>query len=115
METIVQEDVGRLQVEVQDRGFHAVEEVHAHRDLVNHLELLWPHQRVAGQEVVQRPVAHVLHHHSGSFAAHSIDAHNVFTFEFGHFGHLFNYFPGWKISILKLKTFKDRMSLPYRC
>lgn len=107
----VQEDVGWLEVEVWDRGVHAVEEVHAHRDLVNHLELLGPHQRVAGQEVVERAVAHVLHHHGGGFAARSIDGHNVFEFEFGYFGHLFYDFPGGEKLKLKLKS----TSLPHFC
>lgn len=106
MEMVVQEDVGCLEVEVQDRGVHAVEEVHAHRDLVNHLELFWPHQRVAGQEVVQRSVAHMLHHHSRGLTAHSIDSHNVLKFDFGYFGHLVNYFPGRKKVILNLKNMK---------
>lgn len=94
VQVIVQEDVGRLEVEVQDCGCHAVEEVHAHGDLVKHLDLFWPHQRVAGQEAVQRPIAHVLHHHGVGLAARSIDTHNVFKFEFSHFGHFFYYFPG---------------------
>lgn len=93
---VVQEDVGRLEVEVRHRGSQAVEEVHAHRDLVNHLDLLRPHQRVAGQEAAQRSVAHVLHHHGGGLAARSIDPHHVFTSEFGYFGHLIYYFPAWE-------------------
>lgn len=53
VEMIIQQDVGRLEVEVEQWGLHGVEEIHAHGCLVNHLELLWPHQRVTGQKIVQ--------------------------------------------------------------
>lgn len=73
--------------------FHAVEEVHSHGNLMNHLKLLRPHERVAGQETVQGSITHVLHHNSGGFAAHSVDGNNVLAFELGNLGHFIYYFP----------------------
>lgn len=96
MEVVVQQDVGRLQVKMEHWRFHAVEEIHAHRGLVNHLELLGPHQRVAGQQVVQRSVAHVLHHYPRHLVAHPVDGHNEAEFHFGYVRNLIQYSPIFK-------------------
>jgi len=72
--------------------FHAVEEIHAHGDLMNHLKLLWPHQSVTGKKIVQGSITHVLHHYSLCFAAQSVDGHNVLEFQFGYVGQLVCYF-----------------------
>lgn len=96
MEVVVQQDVGCLQVKMEHRRFHAVEEIHAHGGLMNHLELLRPHQRVTGQQVVQRPVAHVLHHYAVYLTAHPVDGHNVAELHSGYVGNLIKYSPIFK-------------------
>lgn len=93
MEVVVQQDVGRLQVKMEYWRLHAVEEIHAHRDLMNHLELLWPHQHVTGQEAVQRSIAHVLHHYARYLTAHPVDGHNVPEFHFGYVRNHIQYSP----------------------
>lgn len=70
-----------------------MEKIHAHRGLMNHLELLWPHQSVTGQEGVQRSITHVLHHHACCLAAHSVDGHNIPEFNFGYVRRLIEYSP----------------------
>lgn len=61
-----------------------MEEIHAHRGFMNHLELLGPRQAVTGQEIVQRSITHVLHHHGGRLAAQSVNGYDVLEFYFGY-------------------------------
>lgn len=57
----IQQDVGGLQVQVEQRGVHAVQEVHSHSSLVDYAEAQLPGQQLGGQQVLQRPCLHVLH------------------------------------------------------
>lgn len=75
-----------------------MEEIHTDGGLMNHLELLWPHQDVTSQEVVQRSVIHELHHHGVRLAAQSIDGHKVFGFQCSHVRCLVYYSPEEKKS-----------------
>lgn len=93
MQMIVYQDVGQLEVKMEEWGLHAVEEIHTHGCLINHLELLWPHQSVTGQEIVQRSITHVLHHHGSRVTAQSIDGHYVLEFHSSYVGHLVNNSP----------------------
>lgn len=70
-----------------------MKEIHAHGGLMNHLEFLSPHQSVTDQEIVQRSIAHVLHHHSSRFSTQSIDGDNVLEFHVVYFGCLIYYSP----------------------
>lgn len=93
MQVVVHEDIGRLEVEVEQWRFHAVQGIHAHGDLVNHLKFLWPHQIVAGEETVQGSITHVVHHNSRCFSAQSVNGHYVLQFQFGYSGCLVYYSP----------------------
>lgn len=88
MEVVVQQEVGRLEIEMKQRRTHAVQEIHPHGDIMNHLELLGPHERVAGQEMVQGPITHVFHHHRRWVAAQPIDGNDIFDFHFCYLGGL---------------------------
>jgi len=57
----VQQDVGWLQVQVEQRRAHAVQEVHSHRGLVDDAEAQLPGQRLGGQQGLQGAGLHVLH------------------------------------------------------
>lgn len=57
----VQQDVGRLQVQVEQRRVHTVEEVHSHCSLVDDAEAQLPGQRLIGQQGLQGAGLHVLH------------------------------------------------------
>lgn len=70
-----------------------MEEIHARRGLMNHLELLWPHQCVSAQEVVQRSITHVLHHYGGGVTAQPVDGHDVRKLQRGYLGRLVYYSP----------------------
>lgn len=70
-----------------------MEEIHAHGGLMNHLELLWPHQSVTGEEIIQRAITHVLHRHGSRFTAQSVHGHDVLEFHFGYVGSLVYYSP----------------------
>ena len=82
MEVLIEQEVGCLEVEMKHGGSHAVEEIHAHGDLMNHLELLGPHEGVTRQEMVQGAITHVLHHHRSWVAAQPIDGNDIFDFHF---------------------------------
>lgn len=70
-----------------------MKEIHSHRGLINHLQLLWPHESVTGEEIIQRAITHVLHHHSIQLIAQSVNRHNVLEFHFGDVGRLVYYSP----------------------
>lgn len=57
----IQQDVGRLQVQVEQRWVHTVQEVHSHRGLVDDAEAELPGQRLGGQQGLQGASLHVLH------------------------------------------------------
>lgn len=57
----IQQDVGGLQVEVEERWVHAVEEVHSHCGLMDNTEAELPGQRLRGQQRLQGAGLHVLH------------------------------------------------------
>lgn len=58
----IQQDVGWLQVQVEQGWVHAVQEVHAHRCLVDDAETQLPGQRFSGQQGLQGAGLHVLHY-----------------------------------------------------
>lgn len=62
---------------MEERRFHAVNKIHSHRDFMDHLKLLLPHKVVIGQEIIQGSVSHVLHNDTCSFAAYSVNGHDV--------------------------------------
>lgn len=57
----IQQDVGRLQVQMEQRWVHAVQEVHSHRSLVDDAKAELPGQRLIGQQGLQWAGLHVLH------------------------------------------------------
>lgn len=57
----IQQDVGGLQVQMEQRRVHAVEEVHSHRSLVDDAEAELPGQQLIGQQGLQGSGLHVLH------------------------------------------------------
>lgn len=69
---------------------HAVKEVHARGGLVNRLELLGPHQCVAGEEMIHGAITHVLRHHDGRVITHPVD---VLECHFLHLGCLLYHSP----------------------
>lgn len=61
MVVCVQQDVGRLEVQVEQRWVHAVQEVHSHGCLVDDSEAELPRQWLCGQQRLQGSGLHVLH------------------------------------------------------
>lgn len=57
----IQQDVGWLQVQVEQWWIHAVQEVHAHCSLVDDAEAQLPRQWLVGQQGLQGARLHVLH------------------------------------------------------
>lgn len=76
----IQQDVGRLQVQVKQRRVHAVQEVHPHRGLVDDAEAELPGQRLGGQQGLQGAGLHVLHDEALGVLADAIDGEDVSEF-----------------------------------
>lgn len=57
----IQQDVGWLQVQVEQGRVHAVQKVHAHCGFVDDAEAQLPGQRLSGQQGLQGAGLHVLH------------------------------------------------------
>lgn len=73
----VQQDVGRLQVQVEQRWAHAVQEVHSHRSLMDDAEAELPGQRLGGQQGLQGTGLHVLHDEALGVLADPIHGQDV--------------------------------------
>lgn len=86
MHVAVQEDVARLEVQVQQRRVHAVEEVHGQAGLVDGADLELPAEAVGRQHLLQGPVGHELHHDAQGLRAHPVDGRDALL----HFGGSFN-------------------------
>ena len=85
----VQQDVGGLEVQVQERRGHAVQEVHAHGRLMDDAEAQVPGQRLGGQQLLQGAGLHVLHDQAHGLPADAIHGQDVT--ELGHL-HLLGFF-----------------------
>lgn len=57
----IQQDIGWLQVQVEQWRVHTMQEVHSHRSLMDDAKAKLPGQRFGGQQGLQRPGLHVLH------------------------------------------------------
>lgn len=73
----IKQDVGRLEVQVEQRRGHAVQEVHAHGRLVDDSEAQLPGQRLGSQELFQGPCFHVLHDQANRLFADAINREDV--------------------------------------
>lgn len=73
----IQQDVGRLQVQVEQRGIHAVQEVHPHRRLMDDAEAELPGQRLGGEQGLQGPGLHVLHDEALRVLTDPVNGQNV--------------------------------------
>lgn len=85
----VQQDVRRLEVQVEERRGHAVQEVHAHSRLMDDAEAQIPRQRLSCQQLLQRARLHVLHDQAYRLLAYAIHGQDVA--ELGHL-HLLGFF-----------------------
>lgn len=47
---------------MEERRLHAVQEVHAHGHLMDHLELLWPHKSMSCEKMIKGSSVDELHH-----------------------------------------------------
>lgn len=76
----IKQDVGRLEVQVEQRRGHAVQEVHAHGCLVDDSEAQFPWQRFGSQELFQRSCLHVFHHQANWLFTDAINRKDVAKF-----------------------------------
>lgn len=90
MHVAVQENVARLEVQVEQRWLHAMEKIHGQAGFMDDVELELPAEVVGGQQLLQGAIGHELHHNAQGLFAHPVDGHNVLELDLLHFGCLFN-------------------------
>lgn len=73
----VKQDICRLEVQVEQRRGHAVQEVHPHSCLVDDAEAQFPGQRFGSQELFQRPCFHVFHDQANRLFTDAINRKDV--------------------------------------
>lgn len=85
MHVVVQQDVARLEVQVEQGWLNAVEEVHGQTCLMDDTELERPTEVVGRQCILQGTTGHEFHHNAQRLLAYPIDRHNVLKLNLLHF------------------------------